>query len=131
MKNKDRIEDLESRKQELQKEINCLEEIEWKKNESPLYDKAVGKCYGVNCLKGKKDEQRYLIYYKHLARTDDRDFDCITIEIHLQDGKPYREQLYRETKFYHHASMIGDTYPEISREEFMKVYEQVKRRILI
>jgi hypothetical protein len=129
MKNK--IEDLESQKRGIQEEINRLEVIEWKKNESPLYDKAVGKCYGVNCLKGKKDEQKYLTYYKHLSRIDDREFDCIVIEVRLHEGKPVHETLIRETKFYHHASMMDGTYPEISQEEFMKVYEQVKRRVLI
>jgi hypothetical protein len=126
-----KITELESKKKEIQEEINRLEEIDWKKHESPFYEKAVGKCYGVNCLKGKKDEQRYLTYYKHLSRIDDREFDCIVIEIRLHESKPVHETLIRETKFYHHASMIGDVYPEISQEEFMRIYEQVKRRVLI
>jgi len=122
--------ELELKKKEIQEEINRLEEIEWQKSESPLYDKAVGKCYGVNCLKPQGNQQ-YLTYCKHLARIDDREFDCITIEIRADKGKIHHEQINRETKFYHHASMMGDVYPEISQAEFMKVYEQVKRRLLI
>jgi len=121
---------LEFKKKVIQDEINRLEEIEWQKNESPLYDRAVGKCYGVNCLKTRGNQQ-YLTYYKHLARIDDREFDCITIEIRADEGKIHNEQINRETKFYHHASMMGDVYPEISQAEFIKVYEQVKRRLLI
>lgn len=122
--------ELELKKKTIQAEIDRLEEIEWQKNESPLYDRAIGKYYGVNCLNNRGNQQ-YLIYFKHLARIDDREFDCIAIDIRSSEGKVFHEQINREIKFYHHASMIGDVYPEISQAEFMKVYEQVKRRLLI
>ena len=121
---------LEQKKKEIQAEIYRLEEIEWKKSKSHLYDKAVGKCYGVNNLKSKNSQQ-YLTYFKHIARTDDREFDVITIEIRHYDGRVMFEEINRTTKSYCHADQIGDIYSEISEEEFYRVYEQVKKRILI
>ena len=122
---------LEQKKKEIQAEIYRLEEIEWKKSKSHLYDKAVGKCYGVNNLKSKNTSQQYLTYFKHIARIDDREFDVITIEIRHYDGKISHEEMNRTTKFYYHAEQIGDIYSEISEKEFSRVYEQVKRRIII
>jgi len=120
---------LEQKKKEIQAEIYRLEEIEWKKSKSHLYDKAVGKCYGVNDLKSKNTSQQYLTYFKHIARTDDREFDVITIEIRNYSGRVMFEEINRTTKSYNHAEQIGSIYREISEKEFSRVYEQVKRRI--
>jgi len=122
---------LEQKKKEIDAEIYRLEEIEWKKSKSHLYDKALGKCYGVNNLKSKNTSQQYLTYFKHIARTDDREFDVITIEIRHYDGRAMFEEINRTTKSYNQAEQIGSIYSEISEKEFSRVYEQVKRRIII
>ena len=122
---------LEQKKKEIQAEIYRLEEIEWKKSKSHLYDKAVGKCYGVNNLKSKNTSQQYLTYFKHIARIDDREFDVITIEIRHYDRRAMLEDINRTTKSYNQAEQIGSIYSEISEKEFSRVYEQVKRRITI
>lgn len=118
----------------LQEQISEIDEKEWREKEEPLFEAAVGKCWGENTLSSKKKDKsdKYLLYTKLIAYLGDREFLACEVYIHKNsDGVVTNRGISKKIDFFYHAEQVGKYDPAITEEEFQRAYREVRAEIAL